>query len=77
LKFYFVRDIKRYKSTKVSCWICEKVNVSLFLVLFPVKVENMCLFTLADATACFTTTSATCFCGNVDACQSSFSSVSV
>lgn len=33
MKLYFVRDIRSYRSTKVSCWICEKVNISLLFVL--------------------------------------------
>jgi hypothetical protein len=65
----FCKRYQKLQITKVSCWICEKVNMSLFFVLFPVKVANMCLFTLSGATACFTTTTAACFCGNVDACQ--------
>jgi len=28
----------------VSCWIFEKVNMSLFLVLFPVKVANVPIY---------------------------------
>jgi hypothetical protein len=33
-------DIRSYRSTKVSCWICEKISISLFFVLFLWKLQT-------------------------------------